>query len=189
LREPTLIAHIEVPFVDVSAASLTFRPDAPSMPVLDLLERDAGPLRLSLRLLGASHQAVVATPDGLIAETLAYRSDVAPDLPEAFSQRVGSWRHRYECTVERLTVPELRQRVRSLRDRAVMRTGGDSMDTGEPDLLVGVFGDDLDALTALEVTGTAPLSWRTVHTYPQYGEVVTTTSTVTPVDTGTGVPI
>jgi hypothetical protein len=186
LREPTLIAHIEVPFVDVSAASLTFRPDAPSMPVLDLLERDAGPLRLSLRLLGASHQAVVATPDGLIAETLAYRSDFAPDLPEAFSQRVGSWQHRYECTVERLTVPELRQRVRSLRDRAVMRTG-------EPDLLVGVFGEDLDAVTALEVTGMAPLSWRTVHTYPQYGEIVTTTSTVVPVDSGvpagTGVPI
>lgn len=175
-----------MPFVDVSAASLTFRPDAPSMPVLDLLERDAGPLRLSLRLLGASHQAVVATPDGLIAETLAYRSDFAPDLPEAFSQRVGSWQHRYECTVERLTVPELRQQVRSLRDRAVMRTG-------EPDLLVGVFGEDLDAVTALEVTGTAPLSWRTVHTYPQHGEIVTTTSTVTPVDSGvpagTGVPI
>lgn len=166
-----------MPYADVSAASLTFRPDAPSMPVLDLLERDAGPLRLSLRLLGASHQAVVATPDGLISETLAYRTDLAPDLPEAFSQRVGSWRHRYECTVEKLTVPELRQRVRSLRDRAVLRTV-------EPDLLVGVFGEDPDALTALEVTGTAPLSWRTVHTYPQYGEVVTTTSTVVSISTG-----
>jgi hypothetical protein len=53
--------------------------------------------------------------------------------------------------------------------------------TGEPDLLVGVFGEDPDALTALEVTGTSPLSWRTVHTYPQYGEVVTTTSSVVPV--------
>jgi hypothetical protein len=134
-----------VPFIDVSAASLTFRPDAPSMPVLDHMERDAGPLRLSLRLLGASHQAVVATPDGLIAETLAYRSDLAPDLPEAFSQRVGSWRHRYACTVETLTVPELRQRVRALRDRALLRTTA-------PDLLVGVFGEDPDALTALEVT-------------------------------------
>jgi hypothetical protein len=160
-----------VPFIDVSAASLTFRPDAPSMPVLDRMDRDAGPLRLSLRLLGASHQAVVATPDGLIAETLAYRSNLGPDLPESFSQRVGSWRHRYECAVETLTVPELRQRVRSLRDRAVLRTG-------EPDLLVGVFGADPDALTALEITGTAPLSWRTVHTYPQYGQVVTTTSSV-----------
>jgi len=163
-----------VPFVDVSAASLTFRPDAPSMPVLDRMDRDAGPLRLSLRLLGASHQAVVATPDGLIAETLAYRSDLSPDLPEAFSQRVGAWRHRYECTVETVTVPQLRQTVRALRDRAVLRTG-------EPDLLVGVFGADPDALTALEITGTAPLSWRTVHTYPQYGEVVTTHSTVAPV--------
>lgn len=163
-----------MPFVDVSAASLTFRPDAPSMPVLDRMDRDAGPLRLSLRLLGASHQAVVATPDGLIAETLAYRSDLSPDLPEAFSQRVGAWRHRYECTVETVTVPQLRQTVRALRDRAVLRTG-------EPDLLVGVFGADPDALTALEITGTAPLSWRTVHTYPQYGEVVTTHSTVAPV--------
>src|SRR5690606_35003564 len=71
--ERIVITSLEVPYVDVSAGSLTFRPDAPSMPVLDQLERDAGPLRLSLRLLGASHQAVVATPDGLIAETLAYR--------------------------------------------------------------------------------------------------------------------
>ncbi|HEX2143968.1 MAG TPA: DUF2617 family protein [Glycomyces sp.] len=160
-----------MPFVDVSAASLTFRPDAPSMPVLDRMERDAGPLRLSLRLLGASHQAVVATPDGLISETLAYRSDLGPDLPEAFSQRVGSWRHRYECAVETLTIARLREQVRALRDRAMMRTT-------EPDLLVGVFGEDSDALTALEVTGTAPLSWRTVHTYPQHGEIVTTRSTV-----------
>lgn len=160
-----------MPFADVSAASLTFRPDAPPMPVLDRMDRDAGPLRLSLRLLGASHQAVVATPDGFLAETLAYRSNLGPDLPETFSQRVGPWRHRYECTVETLTVPELRARVRALRDRAVQRTA-------EPDLLVGVFGADPDALTALEVTGTEPLSWRTVHTYPQYGEVVTTVSTV-----------
>lgn len=162
-----------MPFADVSAASLTFRPDAPSMPVLDRLERDAGPLRLSLRLLGASHQAVVATPDGTLAETLAYRSELGPDLPEDFTQRVGAWRHRYSCKVERLTVPQLRKRVRALRDRAVMRTG-------EPDLLVGLFGGDPDALTALEVTGTEPLSWRTVHTYPQYGEVVTTDSSVVP---------
>lgn len=166
-----------MPFIDVSAASLTFRPDAPSMPVLDRMERDAGPLRLSLRLLGASHQAVVASPDGLISETLAYRSDLAPDLPETFTQRVGDWRHRYECAVESLTVADLRRRVRALRDRAVMRTAA-------PDLLVGVFGEDPDALTALEVTGTAPLSWRTVHTYPQYGQVVTTTSTVAPVRDG-----
>lgn len=160
-----------MPFADVSAASLTFRPDAPSMPVLDRMDRDAGPLRLSLRLLGASHQAVVATPDGFLAETLAYRTGIAPDLPEAFTQRVGPWRHRYECAVETLPVPELRKRVRSLRDRGVQRTT-------EPDLLVGFFGGDPDALTALEVTGTAPLAWRTVHTYPQYGEVVTTVSTV-----------
>lgn len=159
-----------MPYVDVSAASLTFRPDAPSMPVLDRLVRDAGPLRLSLRLLGASHQAVVATPDGLIAETLAYRDGLAPDLPERFTQRVGGWRHRYTCGVERLTVPELRDRVRALRSR------GD-----EDGVIIGVFGDRPDALTALEVTGTAPLAWRTVHTYPQYGEIVTTEAAVEPI--------
>ncbi|GAB4006709.1 hypothetical protein GCM10029992_58310 [Glycomyces albus] len=59
-----MITSLSIPYVDVSAGSLTFRPDAPSMPVLDRIERDAGPLRLSLRLLGASHQAVVATPTG-----------------------------------------------------------------------------------------------------------------------------
>ena len=52
------------------------------------------------------------------------------------------------------------------------------MRTAAPDLLVGVFGEDPDALTALEVTGTAPLTWRTVHTYPQYGEVVATPGSV-----------
>ncbi|GAB3223680.1 DUF2617 family protein [Glycomyces halotolerans] len=165
-----MITSLEVPYVDVSAESLTFRPDAPSMPVLDQMDRDAGPLRLSLRLLGASHQAVVATPDGLIAETLAYRDDLAPDLPEAFSRRVGTWRHRYRCRVDRLAVPELRARVRALRER------GD-----EEDLLIGVFGDDADAVTALEISGAAPLQWRTVHTYPQHGEIVTTTSAVEPI--------
>ncbi|HEU5128191.1 MAG TPA: DUF2617 family protein [Glycomyces sp.] len=159
-----------MPYVDVSAASLTFRPDAPSMPVLDRLDRDAGPLRLSLRLLGASHQAVVATPDGLIAETLAYRDGLASDLPERFSQRVGAWRHRYTCTVEHLGVPELRARVRRLHERSE-----------EADLLVGVFGDRPDAVTALEVTGLEPLTWRTVHTYPQHGQIVTTTGGVAPV--------
>jgi hypothetical protein len=165
-----VITPLEVPYVDVSAGSLTFRPDAPSMPVLDQLDRDAGPLRLSLRLLGASHQAVVATPDGLIAETLAYRDGLESDLPERFSQRVGSWRHRYTCVVEHLTVPELRSRVRELRARA-----------DEADLLIGVFGDRPDAITALEVTGVEPLTWRTVHTYPQHGQVVTTTGGVSPV--------
>ena len=164
-----MITSLEVPYVDVSAGSLTFRPDAPSMPVLDQLERDAGPLRLSLRLLGASHQAVVATPDGLIAEPLAYRGGLDPDLPASFSQRVGGWRHRYSCEVERVTVPVLRERVRALRERGE-----------EDDMLIGVFGRWPDALTALEITGTAPLSWRTVHTYPQHGEIVTTTGAVEP---------
>lgn len=165
-----MITSLTVPYVDVSAGSLTFRPDAPSMPVLDQLDRDAGPLRLSLRLLGASHQAVVATPDGLIAETLAYRDDLAPDLPDRFSQRVGSWQHRYTCAVDHLTVPELRARVRELHTRRE-----------EDDLLIGVFGDRPDAVTALEVTGTTPLTWRTVHTYPQHGQIVTTTGGVAPV--------
>ncbi len=164
-----MITSLTVPYVDVSAGSLTFRPDAPSMPVLDQIDRDAGPLRLSLRLLGASHQAVVATPDGLIAETLAYRDDLTPDLPDRFSQRVGSWRHRYTCEVEQLTVPELRARVRELHARSE-----------EADLLIGVFGERPDAVTALEVTGIAPLSWRTVHTYPQHGQIVTTTGAVAP---------
>ena len=164
-----MITPLEVPYVDVSAGSLTFRPDAPSMPVLDQIDRDAGPLRLSLRLLGASHQAVVATPDGLIAETLAYRDGLAPDLPEEFSQRVGSWRHRYTCEVENATIPQLRARVRELRARS-----------DEADVLIGVFGPRADAVTALEITGTAPLTWRTVHTYPQHGEIVTTTGTVAP---------
>lgn len=162
-----MITSLAIPYVDVSAGSLTFRPDAPSMPILDRIERDAGPLRLSLRLLGASHQAVVATPDGLIAETLAYRDGLGPDLPEEFHQRVGCWRHRYTCSVEELTVPELRGRVRQLHARSESE-----------DLLIGVFGDRPDAVTALEVLGTEPLTWRTVHTYPQHGQVVTTTGGV-----------
>ncbi len=61
-------------------------------------------------------------------------------------------------------MPELRSRVRELRARE-----------DEDDLLIGVFGDRPDAITALEVTGTEPLTWRTVHTYPQHGQIVTTT--------------
>ncbi|GAB4006710.1 hypothetical protein GCM10029992_58320 [Glycomyces albus] len=55
-------------------------------------------------------------------------------------------------------MPELRGRVRELRSRSESE-----------DLLIGVFGDRPDAVTALEVVGTEPLTWRTVHTYPSMG--------------------
>jgi hypothetical protein len=166
-----VITDLAIPYADVSAASLTFRPDAPALPVLDALERDAGPLRLSLRLLGASHQAVVATPDGLLAETLAYRDGLPADLPETFTQRIGAWRHRYTCEVDHVGVPELRARIRALHGRG-----------SESDLLIGVFGGEPDAVTALEIVDTAPLRWRTVHTYPQHGEIVTTVGEVATAD-------
>ncbi|WP_025273947.1 DUF2617 family protein [Haloglycomyces albus] len=161
-----MITALDVPFIDVSAANLTFRPDAPALPVLDSIEAQRGPLALSLRLLGASHQAVVATPEGTLAETLAYRTDLDPDLPSEFGQNAGQWRHEYTCVVETLSLPDLRTRIRGLQARA-HRDG----------TLIGVFGDSPDAITALEV-GDTQMEWTTVHTYPQYGEVVTTRSCV-----------
>ncbi|MFC4335068.1 DUF2617 family protein [Salininema proteolyticum] len=162
-----MITELEVPYADVSAKHLTFRPDAPALPVLDAMEVARGELAMSLRLLGASHQAVITTPDGVLAETLAYRDDCEPDLPGRFSQSAGRWRHSYRCAVERLTLPQLRDRVSALRKRA-----------DQSRTLVGVFGEDPDAVTSLEVVGEDSLYWSTVHTYPQHGEVVTTTSSV-----------
>ncbi|QSB06480.1 DUF2617 family protein [Natronoglycomyces albus] len=154
--------------MDVSARSLSFATDAPDIPILNELSVKTGNLSLSLRLLGASHQAVVTCPDGTLSETVAYRDDVDPYLPASHTQVCGEWVHQFSSLTETVPWSQLRDRAHAQHSEAKYN----------PDLLVGVFGAEREALTALEITARDPLGWRTVHTYPQYGQIVTTHSVV-----------
>lgn len=166
-----MIAELSVPYIDVSAGDLTFATDAPDIEILDelVVANDAG-VHLSLRLLGASHQTVMTLPTGsTMAETVAYRPGLPARLPAQHTQSKDGWAHRFSCETQVLTPEEFSEFSQRTHYRA----------RDNPLLLIGVFGNEPDAFTALEVTTLRPLSWHTFHTYPQYGQVVATASHLT----------
>jgi hypothetical protein len=155
-----VLVRIETPYADTTAGDLTFALGLPEQPALHVLEIPAAGLRL--RLLGASHQIVLA--DRCI-ETVACLPGHRPDLPRA----VQDGGYRFAASVHHLDRAGLARAVARLRDRLA----------GDPYALVGVFPGDRDAVTALRARVRAgSAGWRTWHAYPQTGELVLTRTEV-----------
>lgn len=181
-----MIVDLTVPFVDTSISGLRFLPSAPAMPVLgELRQGDLVPGgRLSLRLLGASHQAVLALPDGEYAETLACLDGTegyGAGLPATRTATVGPWRCRLRIGTDRTSPETLASACRALRRCA-------EHDDPHHSLYASFPGHPL-AATFLQVRPArrhpagrwlAP-AWRTVHVYPESGEQVRTRTEVHPV--------
>ncbi|MGW8530793.1 DUF2617 family protein [Nocardiopsis sp. NPDC055824] len=165
-------ASISAPFVDTGADDLVWTlGHPPTEPLASRSLRVAG-ARVELRVLGASHQVVVA-PDsggGALVETVACLPGLPGGLPGR-AERPDRGGYRFNSLVESLARDELADRVERLHREVADSPGG---------LLVAFPGDPL-AITALHLTplGGSPLGWRTWHAYPQTGELVTTTSTMT----------
>jgi hypothetical protein len=165
-------ASISAPFVDTGADDLVW---TLGHPLADALAARALPVagaRVELRVLGASHQVVV-TPEsgeGALVETVACLPGLPGGLPGR-AERPERGGYRFDSLVESLTRDELSRRVEGLHREVADSAGG---------LLVAFPGDPL-AVTALHLAapGGNPLRWRTWHAYPQTGELVTTTSTMT----------
>lgn len=69
-----MLVTLDVPYVDTAATDLSFAlglDEQPALHVLDLGEAAGPGTRLQMRLLGASHQVLLDTPDGRISETVA----------------------------------------------------------------------------------------------------------------------
>jgi uncharacterized protein DUF2617 len=162
-----VLVCLDTPYADTTAADLSFAlglPVQPALYVLDLPE--AG---LQLRLLGASHQVVLA---GRCVETVACLPGRPPSLPATVADPAAGYR--FSAQVRRLYPGQMARKVAWLRSRLAQ----------DPAALVGVFPGSPQAVTALRALssgepGAAGTGWCTWHAYPQTGELVVTTTEVT----------
>ncbi|MFY1626014.1 DUF2617 family protein [Micromonospora sp. WMMD723] len=177
-----MLVSLDTPYVDTCAADLSLALGGPERPALHVRDLTLpGDVRLRLRLLGASHQVVLAVPaagahaiapdrPGGLVETVACLPGRPPHLPGDLHDEAGGYR--FTATVLRPAEGELHTRIAALR--------ADLAD--DPYALVGVFPGDPDAVTALAVRPDAPdgtVVWRTWHAYPQTNELVLTETAVT----------
>lgn len=168
-----MIIDLDIPFTDSRVADLRFLPHAPELPILGSIALDDAVEggRLSLRLLGASHQAVLTTPDGDYAETVAcVAGPRGPGmaLPPHVSTKVGRWQCDFRCTVASYPPDRFAARCAAMTDIAASNDRA----------LVGRFPGDSNAITYLHTRFDAgTLAWVTVHAYPQAGQMVVTRTT------------
>jgi hypothetical protein len=156
-------ATIATPFVDTRAADLSYAVDRPRLDALRVLT--VGPLEL--RLLGASHQAVLRVDGQEHSEVVACLAGAADPLPARHDRSWGSAGYRFRSVVETLGPARFAHRAARLRDRYRCAEHA----------LVCEFGGLDDAMTILAAEPTG-LGWQTWHSYPQTGELVCTHTTV-----------
>ena len=169
-----MLTTLTVPYADTSAAALQWSaslPDVAALDVLALRPSCGGAVRLELRLLGASHCAVLDVGAHQLAETVAgpaYGGAGAP-LSRRHERTVGPLRYCFTSRVDRLE-PE------ALGALAARLCAGVR---GRGDRLAGVFPGAADALTVLHGAATARRArWSTWHLYPNTGEAVRTATAV-----------
>ena len=162
-----MLIEVRQPYVDVSAQDLSLTLGAPPAPAIELLRVNVGGQAIELRLLGSSHQALVAG----MSETVACVPGVTGSLP----LRRTSGGYDFRARVERHRDHAYAQRALELIDRAA----------GDPHALAGVFagapGARLPAFTALAARALPDgrgIAWTTWHGYPQSGEIVVTASSL-----------
>lgn len=165
-----MLASLDVAYVDTKAADLVWTLNHPVLPALATVTITLPSIgaTLDLRVLGASHQAVVTWPGGELVETVACLPGQPPYLPTAARQAVG-WRgYSFSSRVDHLGVADIRAHARRLAKLAERR---------EPDgdTVVAAFPTDPDAVTALSAhPHAAGVAWRTWHLYPNSRQIVTT---------------
>nr|WP_239648782.1 DUF2617 family protein [Nocardiopsis chromatogenes] len=159
-----------MPFADTRARDLVWTLEHPPLPALATRTAVLGGVRVELRVLGASHQVVLAggpQAHARAVETVACLPGADGNLPGSAAPGVpGLASYSFTSTVERLSGPELDRRVRALVDRL----------DGDPAAVAAAFPGSPSAVTALAAASPAPgcLEWRTWHAYPQTGELVRT---------------
>jgi hypothetical protein len=158
-------ARIDTRFADSRAADLSLAYGLAPLPALGTHTVTLPGITLSLRVLGASHQVVV----GDWSETVACLPDRPGALPATEETLVGDHlvRFRAQC----LRPKDFASRVR----RIVAECAADE------NALVGEFPGSPLAVTALAARASGDgAAWQTWHAYPQVGELVWTSSEVTP---------
>ncbi|THA74716.1 DUF2617 family protein [Streptomyces sp. A0642] len=158
---------LDAPYLDTDADQLCFSLDLTERPALAERVVPLGGLDVRLRLLGASHQVFA----GPVRETVACLRGAVRGLPETRTRHLPGWDYEFGATTRVLPPEEFRAEAARVLGRA----------TDAEHSLCGVFPGLPGAITAVVVEpaggphGTR-LVWRTWHTYPQNGQIVSTCS-------------
>ncbi|WP_217242207.1 DUF2617 family protein [Streptomyces sp. AC555_RSS877] len=157
---------LDAPYLDTDADQLCFSLDLTERPALAERVVSLGGLDVRLRLLGASHQVLA----GPVRETVACLQGAVRGLPETCTRHLPGWNYAFGATTRRLTPAEFSAEVAQVLDQATTEHS-----------LCGVFPGSPEAVTAVVVETVegpygAELVWRTWHTYPQNGQIVSTYS-------------
>ncbi|WP_395571877.1 DUF2617 family protein [Streptomyces sp. BK79] len=170
------LLSLQAPYLDTAADQLCFSLDLTERPALAEREVLVGGVRVRMRLLGASHQVFV----GPVRETVACLPGAARGLPPRLTRQQGDCTYDFSATTARLDPFEFSAQVADVLGRAADAEHS----------LCGVFPGSPEAVTAVvveasdeavEASGKAlptRLSWRTWHTYPQDGQIVSTHTTL-----------
>ncbi|GAA2075892.1 DUF2617 family protein [Actinomadura alba] len=153
-----MLTDLDAVYVDTRADALGFALGLPPVDALATLTVTRGPVRVELRLLGASHQVVA----GPISETVACLPGLSGPLPGEVIRTVGDWSYDFTAGTRAY-------------DRAGFEAAVDEVGrrlTGRADALTGTFPGSPYAVTAIAMA--AGLGWRTWHAYPQTMEIVET---------------
>ena len=177
-----VLATLDIPYVDTTAADLVWTLDHPIVPSLAMTAIEFPELgaRLELRVLGASHQVVWRGTETGIVETVACLPGHRPYLPGVLERRIGTHGYRFRARVEHVSAAEIGARVDGLRRSASASASAEDDDAGDGDdssgsTVVAAFPSDPNAITALCVSsGAAYVGWDTWHVYPKVGQIVTT---------------
>lgn len=168
--------ELPVAFRDARAADLGLHLGLPAQEALATLTVGGTGWAAELRILGASHQVLIEQAGRTVwSETVACR--LADDdhrlspLPHRHRPDPASSIYEFRSRVVRLAPAGFRRSVEDLLHRHA----------GDAHALCARFPGDELAATALRLDrddahGGAQVSWRTWHTYPRTGEVVTTSS-------------
>jgi hypothetical protein len=163
--------RLEVPFVDAVAADLALSLGAPLQRAVSAFEIQSGEYRAELRLLGCSHQALLAADGYELSELVACQSGQSGPLPQRVSDTQGGRRYEFRARTRVLDADAYRAQARDvMEDVAALERG-----------LVGTFPQPDGAFTALRFTASesvGAIACETWHGYPQTGEIVFTSSQV-----------
>ncbi|AKZ60201.1 hypothetical protein SAM23877_7158 [Streptomyces ambofaciens ATCC 23877] len=156
---------LQAPYLDTAADQLCFSLDLTERPALAEREVLVGELTVRMRLLGASHQVFA----GPVRETVACLPGAVKGLPTRHTRQLAGWSYGFGATTARLDPDGFSARVAGILARVADAEHS----------LCGVFPGSPEAVTAVVVEASdepspARLAWRTWHTYPQDGHIVST---------------
>lgn len=164
-----MLTILNTAYTDTRAGDLAWALGREPLPALACLDLELSGTHVQLRLLGASHQVLLDEGYGSCSETVACMPGSSTPLPLGVSKGFGEWEYEFAARVETLSPGSFSGRAAELL----------ALVADHPNGLAGTFPGAPHAFTALLVQRhEGQVQWRTWHSYPQEGCLVSTRTRV-----------